>query len=200
MPCIDTVQGFSFCPAAYQPRTSVYSGFSAANAIIQPKRQNHLQGFAAAFPLIRPIPAHTIQQMYKLPIHRLRNAGWHTVKCCTSTNTRYHRHAGRCTGATCPPTIIMYIRVQRCAPVVDLCQAVQHSADHASPAASRCFSRPAVCGLALGQRSERTRPAWRPPPGGAVQQQEQGGRRGTIDGYRRISFSGFRPIANRGQQ
>lgn len=29
----DTVQGFSFCPAAYQPRTSVYSGFSAVNAI-----------------------------------------------------------------------------------------------------------------------------------------------------------------------
>lgn len=27
-----------------------------------------------------------------------------------------------------------------------------------------------------------------------------GGRRGTIDGSRRISFSGFRPIANRGQQ
>ena len=49
-------------------------------------------------------------------------------------------------------------------PVMDPYQAVQHIADRASPAASRCFSRPAVCGLALGQRSERT--GWCPPPGG----------------------------------
>lgn len=41
---------------------------------------------------------------------------------------------------------------------------------------------------------------WLLPPGGAVQQQGCGGRRGTIGGSRRISFSGFRPIANRGQQ
>lgn len=132
MPCIDTVQGFYFCPATIQPNTSVYSTLCIIHAIIPPKRQNRLHGFTAAFPLICAIPAHTIQHPHKPPIHRLRNAGWHTVKCCTSTNTRYHRHAGRCTGATCPPTIIMYIRVQRCAPVVDLCQAVQHSADHAS--------------------------------------------------------------------
>ena len=35
--------------------------------------------------------------------------------------------------------------------------------------------------------------AYRRPcqPGGAVQQQERGGRRGTIDGYRRISFRAF---------
>ena len=34
-----------------------------------------------------------------------------------------------------PPIIIRYIRVQRCAPVMDLCQTTQHIADHASPAA-----------------------------------------------------------------
>lgn len=32
---------------------------------------------------------------------------------------------------------------------------------------------------------------WHPPPGGAVQQQGRGGRRGTIGGYRRISFRAF---------
>ena len=34
MPCTDTVQGFLFCLATYQPRTSVYSGFSAVHAIL----------------------------------------------------------------------------------------------------------------------------------------------------------------------
>ena len=57
---------------------------------------------------------------------------------------------------------------------------------------------PAACDLAPGQRSGCT--GWYLPPGGAVQQQGCGGRRGTIGGSRRISFSGFRPIANRGQQ
>ena len=38
-----------------------------------------------------------------------------------------------------PPIIIRYIRGRRC---IDLCQAIQHSADHASPAGSA----PTVCG------------------------------------------------------
>ena len=63
---------------------------------------------------------------------------------------------------------------------------VQHTADHASPAGSRCFPRPAAGGLAPGQRSGLA--IWHTPPGGAVQRQGQGGRRGTICGSRRISF------------
>ena len=39
-----------------------------------------------------------------------------------------------------------------------------------------------------------------PPPGGAVQQHGRGGRRGTTGGLPPHLFSGFRPIANRGQQ
>lgn len=57
---------------------------------------------------------------------------------------------------------------------------VYKGADHASPAA---------CDLAPGQQSGRT--GWHFLPGGAVQQQGCGGRRGTIDGYRRISFRAF---------
>lgn len=75
----------------------------------------------------------------------------------------------------------VYKRVQGCATVVDLCQTVQHIADHASPAGqrlhlykvspagSRYFPRPAAGGLTPGQRSGRA--VWHPPPGGAVQQQ-----------------------------
>nr|DAZ42725.1 MAG TPA: hypothetical protein [Caudoviricetes sp.] len=39
-----------------------------------------------------------MQQPHKPPIHSPHSAGGHTVKRCTSTDTRYHRHAGRCAG------------------------------------------------------------------------------------------------------
>lgn len=94
----DTVQGFYFFPAAYQPRASVYNCFSAIHAIIPPQHQKRLQGFTWVFPLICSIPAHTIQQIHKLPMHRLRHAGGHTIKRSIPTDTGYHRRAGRCTG------------------------------------------------------------------------------------------------------
>lgn len=114
--CLASVEGAGllFCPAAYQPHASVYSGFSVVRAIILSQSQNRLQGFTAAFPLILPISARTIQQSHKPPIRQLRHAGKHTVKRYTSANTRYHRHVGRCTGQHSRPIIIMYIRVQGC--------------------------------------------------------------------------------------
>ena len=176
MPCIDTVQGFYFYPAAYQPHTSVHSAFCSVNAVIPPTPQNSAQGFTGAFPLICPIPAHTIQQIHKPPIRQLRHAGGHTVKHSTSTDTRSRRRAERCTGQRSRPIIIRYIRVQRCAPVIDPCQTVQHIANHASPAMCRYFPRLAAgvlawVSLALCFSLAR--------------------RRGTLDGYRRISFRAF---------
>lgn len=141
--------------------------------IIQTKHQNCSQGFTGTFPLICPIPAHAIQQEHKPPIRRLCSAGGHTVKRCTSTNTQIpppHRTLYR---AGQPPYYNKVYKGAWVRPVMDSCQTVQHITDHASPAAGD---------LAPDQR------------GG------HGGRRGTIDGYRRISFSGFRPIANRGHQ
>lgn len=88
------VQGFYFCSVEWERLTSIYSGFFDVHAIIQPKRQNRLQGFTGAFPLICPIPAHAIQRIHKLPIHR---------------------HAGRCVGQHNRPIIIRYIGAQRCA-------------------------------------------------------------------------------------
>ena len=178
------MQGFYFCPATYELPTSVYSGFYSVHAIIQPKCQNRLQGFTAAFPLICPIPAHTIQQPHKPPIHRLFHAGGHSVKRCTCTDTRYYRHAGRYTSQHSRPIIIRYIRVQGCAPVMDSCQAVQHTTDHASPAA---------CSLAPGQPGTLY-------PAEQSSSRGRGGRRGTTGGLSPQLFSGFRPIANRGQQ
>nr|DAE76411.1 MAG TPA: hypothetical protein [Caudoviricetes sp.] len=110
--CLVSAEGarLLFCPATYQPRASVYSGFSAHHAIMPHKRQKRLQGFTGAFPLICPIPAHTIQQPHKPPMHHLRHAGGHTVKRSTRTDIRHLRHAGRCTGQRNRPIIIRYIR------------------------------------------------------------------------------------------
>ena len=75
---------------------------------------------------------------------------------------------------------------------------VYKRANRASPAGSRCFPRLAACALAPGQRSGRA--FWYPTPGGAVQQQKA--RRAARNHWRLPPhlFSGFRPIANRGQQ
>ena len=97
----------------------------------------------------------------------------------------------------------VYIRVQRCALVVDPCQTVQQIADRASPAGSASppvQSQPGgfqsgtgsavrACRVGLAHSTRRGSPAagvrraarnyWRLPP---------------------LPFSGFRPIANRGQQ
>jgi len=75
--------------------------------------------------------------------------------------------------------------VQRCALVIDPYQAVQQTANHANPAMCRYFPRLAAgvlvwVSLALCFFLAR--------------------RRGTIDGLPPRLFSGFRPIANRGQQ
>ena len=128
--------GLLFCPDAIQTHASIYSVFCAVHAFILSSMQNSAHGFTRVFLSICHIPAHTIQQPHKPPIYRLRHAGGHTIKRSTSTNTRYHRRAGHCTGQHSRPIIIMYIRVQ-------------HTADHASPAGSRCFPRPA------GQSSSR---------------------------------------------
>lgn len=129
----DTVQGFYFCPAACEPLTSIYSGFSAANAIIPPQRQKRLQGFTVAFPLICPTPAHTMQQPHKPPMHSLFHAGGHTVKCSASTDT------------TATPDVVQgraaayYNKVYKGAgvrPVMDLWQTVPQIANHTSPAGS----------------------------------------------------------------
>ena len=169
MPCIDTVQGFYFALLQYSHIQAFTVRFVPLMQLYHPHHKTVHRALQGIPRLFDPFQRTTIQQIHKPPMHRLHHTRGHTIKRSTSTDTRCNRHAGRCTGATCPPTIIMYIRVQRCAPVVDLCQAVQHSADHASG-------------------------------GGTVQRQGHGGRRGTTSGLPPRLFSGFRPIANRGQQ
>ena len=107
--------GLLFCPATIQPNTSVYSVFCAINASIPPTPQNSTQGFTGAFLAILPIPPHTIPNRHNKPLHSLRHAGAPTSVRTFCTDTRYHRHAGRCTGQRSRPILIRYIRVRLCA-------------------------------------------------------------------------------------
>lgn len=122
------MQGFSFCPETYQPRTGVYSGFYSIHEIIPPQRQNRLQSFTGAFPLICPIPAHTIQQSHNPPMHRL----------C---------HAGRCTGRRSRPIIIRYIRVRPFYGIHARQCSMAHSTRRGSPVAEGGGRRGTIGGL-----------------------------------------------------
>ena len=104
----------------------------------------------------------------------------------SSAYHRYNRHAGRCTAQHSRPIIIMYIRVRRC---------------YGSTPDSAAYHRPcqpggvipAACDLAPGQsKTPSTRRG--SPAAGAW--------RAARNHWRLAPylFSGFRPIANRGQQ
>lgn len=77
-------------------------------------------------------------------------------------------------------------------PVIDPRPAVQHSTDYSTgggsvrPACIQCMSQPGGWRSGTGSAARA-----HTPPGGAVQRQGRGGWRGTIDGYRRISFRAF---------
>lgn len=139
------------------------------------------------------IPTHTIQQPHNPTIHHMRHAGDHTIKCSTSTDTRYQRHAGRCTAQHNRPIIIMYIRGQRCAPVMDPCQPGGVSVSTCTGSARRLevWHRLAVRAhrASLVPSTRRGSPA--------------AGARLAARNHWRLSpqlFSGFRPIANKGKQ
>lgn len=147
----------SYTTNTAKQRTGLYMGFSS-----------YLPYFVAVVCRVHPAI-----------LHYLCHVGAYHSGAASPARTRYQRHDGRFTGQRSRPIIIRYIREQRCASVIDPCQTVQHIADHASPAGSRCFQRLALAwhrvGLALAWHCAFF----------LVR------RRGTIGGYRRISFRAF---------
>lgn len=164
------VQGFYFALLQYSPIQAFTVRFVPYMQLYRPRRKTAHKALQPLFLRLCPL---------NRPRYQTETSGYNTA-CATleritaAQRLQYIPDAnaapGRCTGQRSRSIIIMYIRVQ-------------HIADHASPAA---------CDLAPGQS-------------GTFYQAGQsingrGGRRRTIGGSRRISFSGFRPIANRGQQ
>ena len=179
MPCIRHGAGLLFCPDAIQPHTSVYSVVCRVNAIIPPTPQNSAQGFTETLQAI----CHVL---------RLLSGGASCYAVQPARRWRAYRQAQRLHRYQIPPPRQalhrsaqppyynkIYIKAQRCAPAINPCQTVQHTANHASPAGSRCFSR-----LALAWHRVSLALAWHCAFFLAR-------RRGTIGGFRRISFRAF---------
>lgn len=177
------VAGLFFCLAS-----NTVQGFYFAR-----RRISYTQAFTAAF-----LPS---MQNYTATTLKLFTGLYSGVSCdctrSTATDTRSTKAdipPPRRTlySSAQPPIIIRYIRVRRCAPVVDPYQAVQHNTDHASPA-GQCIRLASCAGsarrLAIWHRSAAR--AWR-----------AGGKSSGRNHWRLPPhlFSGFRPIANRGQQ
>ncbi len=140
----DTVQGFSFCPAAYKPRTSVYSALCIIHTIYTARTSKAFTGLysGVSVNLTHSSAHNTVATQAVYTPHEPRWRAYHQ----TQYSHRYQIQPPRRTlyRAGQPPYYNkVYIRVQGCAPVMDPCQTMQHSADHASPAGSA----PAVCGL-----------------------------------------------------
>lgn len=153
--------------------------------------------------------------------HHLRRAGAHTRARTHSSAYQIpppHQTPHRLAQ---PPIIIRYIRMQRRTPVMDPCQTVQYITDHARPA----WSAPAACGsLASAAPGAPAEGSASPPKTGSARRLAiwhrsavrahrlalSTRRSSPAAGVRRAArnhwrlppqlFSGFRPIANRGQQ
>ena len=113
--------GLLFCPAAHEPHTSVYSGFSAVHAKLYSKNA---------------------KTVYRTSQRRFR-------RFALFQRIQYSSHTSRLYTACATPdaaqlsTAVYYNNVYKGAPTaIDPCQTVQHTADHASPAGSA----PIICG------------------------------------------------------
>ena len=145
LPCIDTVQGFYFALLQYSPIQSVYSAFCSVNANytahaikqhaeLYRRFSRNLYRSAAAD--TRPTQAAIIPSATRWSVSQRPNA-LQRIPDTTAT-------PGGCTGQHRPPYYNKVYKAQRCPPVIDLCQTVQHTTDHASPAGSRYFPRLAL--------------------------------------------------------
>lgn len=173
--CLASAEGVGllFCPAAIQPHTSVYSGFYYVHARLYRHRNKtahrDLQGLFLQF----------------VPLSRRRyqtdTSSYNTV-CDTLERAHAPGRPAPIPDTTATPdavqlsTAAYYNKVYKSASLLWI-HAIQCSRSQTMQA-RRCQLLPSAN-------------RWHPPPGGAVQQQGNGGRRGTLDGYRRISFRAF---------
>lgn len=129
------VQGFYFCPAAYQPHTSVYSGFYIIHELYRPRNKTAhgaLQWLSRLFFVF----CRCCMAVYPAILHHLRHAGAHTRARTACTDTRYHHHARTLYRSAHTAYYNKVYNGAGARPVIDPCHTVQHTANHASPAGS----------------------------------------------------------------
>lgn len=167
----DTVQGFYFARMQYSPIQAFTACFVPLMQLYRPRHKTARRALQWRFLRLHP---------FNRPRYQTDTSGYNTT-CATLERLPAPGYAqpildttaasGRCTAQHRPPIIIRYIRGQtmpawrgQLLPSADRWQ-VLHPAHllrgqrlhlyRVSPAASRCFPRPAACSLAPGQRSGR---------------------------------------------
>lgn len=159
--------GLLFCPATIKPHTSVYSTFCACpcnlTANTARQRTRPCNGFSCDCTHLTANDTRPAKADMPPPAPR-----W-SISQRRSTSSEYQIPAPRRT--LCSSTQTAYYN--------NVYKRVQHTADHASPAGSRCFPR-----LALAWHRVSLALAWYCAFFLAQ-------RRGTIDGYRRCFFRAF---------
>lgn len=160
--------GLLFCPATIQPHTNVYSTFCRVNAIYRQRRKTAHIALQALFLRFATFHRHRYQT---------DTSGYNTA-CATLEHTTEPQHLQHIPKPAVTPD------------AVQLSTAAYYNKVYKG-ATDRKTYKPGGLQSGTGQRSGRTWSTWHPPPGGAVQRQSRSGRRGTIDGSRRISFRAF---------
>lgn len=179
--------GLLFCPAEIQPHTSVYSEFCAVHATIPPTQQNSARGFTEAFPAIcrifsllcAGVSSYTAPPATRWSISQRR-----------STSSEYQIPAPRRTlyRTAQPP---YYNKVYKGAAVCLCYRSMPDGATHRRPCQPGGVSMLPTPGISMAPGwpgismalcflpGTAARNHWRLPP---------------------YLFSGFRPIANKGEQ
>lgn len=108
------VQGFYFALLQYSPIQAFTVCFMLSMQFIPPTPQNSARGFTVAFPAICRVFTPVIWRCIRLCCTACKALEGIQTSAAPPAHTRYHRHAGRCTGQCSRPIIIRYIRVHPC--------------------------------------------------------------------------------------
>lgn len=184
------VQGFCFALLQYSPIQAFTARFAPSMQLHRPRHKTAHRALQGRFLQFTPF--------YRRRYHT-GTSGYNTT-CDTlehihapgrlAAYTRYHRHAGRCAGQHSRPIIIMYIRAY---PLLWIharrCSTSQTMPARRGPDIYRARRLALWHWVSLTRSNRRGSPA-------------AGARRAARNHWRLSPylFSGFRPIANRGQQ
>lgn len=127
--------GLLFCPAAMQPIQAFTARFVPFMQLYSSHRKTAHVALQALFLQFVPLSRRRYQTDTSSYNTVCDTLGRITAPHCLQRIPGYHHHAGTLYRSAQPPYYNKVYKAQRCPPVIDLCQTVQHTTDHASPAA-----------------------------------------------------------------
>ena len=185
------MQGFYFALLQYSHTQAFTARFVPSVQLYRPRRKTVHRALQWLF--LRLHPLNRLQ-------YQTDTSGYNTT-CDTLEHTTAPQHLQHIPDTSATPDAVQasgaayYNKVYKeRSPVMDPCQTVQHTADHSSPAGSAPTACGSLANATLGAPAEGSAS---PPiqgqsgtlhPAGQSSSRGRGGRRGTIGGYRRISF------------